>query len=43
MDEVSRKRELSKVPTRKLLAAVKRDIRKELQPTASAGKPQKKK
>jgi hypothetical protein len=43
MDEASRKRELQKVPTRKLLAAVKQSIRKELQPTASARKPKKKK
>jgi len=43
MDEMSKKRELSKVPTRKLLAAVKQSIRKEIRPTASARKPVKKK
>jgi hypothetical protein len=43
MDEMSRKRELSKVPTRKLLAVVKQSIRKEIGPAVSAGKPQKKK
>ena len=31
MDEQSKKRELSKVPTRKLLAAIKLDIRKQIQ------------
>ena len=43
MDEMSRKRSLEKVPTRKLLAAVKRDIRKQIQPSASPGKSLKKK
>jgi hypothetical protein len=43
MDEMSRKRELKKVPMRKLLAAVKQDIRKQLQASASPGKPLKKK
>jgi hypothetical protein len=43
MDEVSRKREIQKVPMRRLLAAVKQDIRRELRPSASAGKPKKKK
>jgi len=43
MDEQSKKRELSKVPTRKLLASIKREIRKTVQPCASPGKPMKKK
>ena len=43
MDETSRKRELQKLPMRKLLATVKQDIRKTLQASASPGKPQKKK
>ena len=43
MDEMSRKRELQRVPTRKLLASVKQDIRKQLKVSASAGKPLKKK
>jgi hypothetical protein len=43
MDELSRKRELQKVPTRKLLASLKQSIRRELRPAASAGKPKKKK
>jgi hypothetical protein len=43
MDEVSRKREIQKVPMRRLLAAVKQDIRRELRPAASGGKPKKKK
>lgn len=43
MDEQSKKRELKKVPMRKLMASVKQDIRKTLQASASAGKPLKKK
>jgi hypothetical protein len=43
VDEMSRKRELQKVPTRNLLAAVKQSIRKEIRPLASAGKPKKRK
>lgn len=43
MDEMSRKRELQKVPTRKLLAAVKKDIREQLQPSAASGKALKRK
>jgi hypothetical protein len=43
MDEQSRKRELQKVPTRKLLATVKQDIRKAMKASASPGKPLKKK
>lgn len=41
MDEVSRKRELQKLPMRKLLAAVKRDIRRQLKASASPSKPKK--
>jgi hypothetical protein len=43
MDEISRKLELKKVPMRKLLAAVKQDIRKTMKASASPGKPLKKK
>jgi hypothetical protein len=43
MDEMSRKRELQKVPMRKLLATVKQDIRKTLKASESPGKPFKKK
>ena len=43
MDAVSKKRELSKVPTRKLLASLKLDIRRQMQASASAPKPKKKK
>ena len=39
MDDLSKKRELQKVPTRKLLAAIKRDIQKSLKPSYSPGKP----
>ena len=42
MDEKSKRTELKKVPTRKLLAAVKQGIRKQIQASASAGKPKKK-
>ena len=40
MDE-KKHAELRKVPMRKLLASVKQDIRKQLRPAASAGKPKK--
>jgi len=43
MDAMSKKRELSKVPTRKLLASLKLDIRRQMQVSASALKPKKKK
>jgi hypothetical protein len=43
MDEQSKKQELSKVPTRRLLAAIKRDIRRQLRTSASPAKPKKKK
>ena len=38
MDDVSRKREISKVPMRKLLAAVKRDIQRQIRPSVSVPK-----
>src|ERR1035438_2436681 len=46
MDAASKKRELSKVPTRKLLASLKLDIRRQMRTSAasaSAPKPKKKK
>jgi hypothetical protein len=43
MDEQSRKRELSKVPTRKLMASIKQDIRKQLRGGQSLPKPKKNK
>jgi hypothetical protein len=43
MDEISRKRELKKVPMRKLLAAVKQDIRRILKASAPSDKSMKKK
>ncbi len=41
MDAVSKKRELSKVPTRKLLASLKLDIRRQMRKVDSAPKPKK--
>jgi hypothetical protein len=41
MDTVSKKHELSKVPTRKLLALVKREIRRQIQASAKSSKPKK--
>jgi hypothetical protein len=43
MDEQSKKRELEKVPMRKLIATIKQDIRRELKGAASLPKPKKKK
>jgi hypothetical protein len=43
MDEKSKQIEMKKVPTRSLLASLKKDMRRTLQATASAGKPLKKK
>ena len=43
MDEQSKKREIQKVPTRKLLASIKREIRKTIKVSESSGKPLKKK
>ncbi len=40
--EKERKEALQRVPMRKLLASIKKDIRKHLRPTASAAKPNKK-
>lgn len=42
MDEQSKKLELQKVSTRKLLASIKREIRKTVRASASPGKPLKK-
>jgi hypothetical protein len=39
--EEGRKKLLKKVPTRKLLASIKKDIRKVLSPSASTGKSKK--
>jgi hypothetical protein len=39
---VEKREELKKIPTRRLLASIKRDLRKQLHATASAGKPRKK-
>lgn len=41
MDELSKKRELRKVPTRKLMAAIKQDIRKTMKMSDSPRKPHK--
>jgi hypothetical protein len=41
MDAKQKRDELKRVPTRKLLASIKRDLRKALQPSASAAKPKK--
>ena len=40
--EKEKKEALQRVPMRKLLASIKRDIRKQLRPSASATKPRKK-
>ena len=42
MDEKTKREELKRVPTRKLLASIKRDLRKSLRASASAAKPKKK-
>lgn len=39
--EEGRKKLLKQVPTRKLLASIKKDLRKAIRPTASSGKPKK--
>lgn len=41
MDEKSKRMELKKVPTRKLLAAVKQGIRRQIHASTSAPKPKK--
>ena len=43
MDAKSKRIEIKKVPTRTLLASLKQDIRRTMRPSASAGKPLKKK
>ena len=43
MDDKSKQIEIKKVPTRSLLASLKKDMRRAMQPTASAPKPPKKK
>jgi hypothetical protein len=43
MDEQSKKQELQKVPTRKLLSAIKQDIRKTMKEATARGKPLKRK
>jgi hypothetical protein len=42
MDEKSKQQELKKVPTRKLLASLKLDIRKQMRASSPASKPNKK-
>jgi len=42
VDEKSKQQELKKVPTRKLLASLKLDIRRQMRVSASAPKPKKK-
>jgi len=41
MDEKQKREQLKRVPTRKLLASIKRDIRRGLRASASAAKPKK--
>ena len=41
MDAKQKREELKRVPTRKLLASIKRDLRKSLRASASAAKPKK--
>jgi hypothetical protein len=43
MDAKTKREMLHKVPTRKLLASIKRDIRQQLKASASAAKPKKRK
>jgi len=43
MDEQSKKRELQKVPTRRLLASIKREMRKTMRASDAPRKPLKKK
>jgi hypothetical protein len=42
MDAKQKREALKTVPTRKLLASIKRDLRVAMRPTASAAKPKKK-
>jgi hypothetical protein len=41
MDAKQKREELKRVPTRKLLASIKQDLRKSLRASASAAKPKK--
>jgi len=41
MDEKAKREELKRVPTRKLLASIKRDLRKAMHASRSAAKPKK--
>lgn len=41
MDAKEKREELKRVPTRKLLASIKRDLRKQMNPSRSAAKPKK--
>jgi len=43
MDEKQKKDQLRRVPTRTLLASIKRDIRKTVKSSAESGKPKKRK
>jgi len=43
MDEKSKQNAIKKVPTRSLLASLKKDMRRAIQASASGGKPLKKK
>ena len=43
MNEQEKREQLKRVPTRKLLAAIKRDLRKHLHATREASKPKRKK
>jgi hypothetical protein len=42
MDEKQKREQLRRVPTRKLLASIRKDIRRQLRASASAAKPKKK-
>ncbi len=42
MDAKEKREELKRVPTRKLLASIKRDLRRTIHATASAAKPKNK-
>ena len=42
MNEKQKREQLKRVPTRMLLASIKKDIRKAVRVSASAGKPKKK-
>lgn len=41
MDEKARREMLKRVPTRKLVSAIKKDLRRQLKASASASKPKK--